>query len=323
MKRIAILILPLLLVIASISTLVIQSSAKSNIVLTGTVEMREIDIASEVPGRIDSLFVSEGAAVHKGDLIAQLDSKQIDAKVEEARGAMDAARAKLELARNGARKEVIEESRMAYLQAKHQYELAEKTFQRIQRVHQDSVISDQQYDQVEFQYKAAQEQLNAARANYEMALNGARKEEIAAAEALFHQAEGAYREARAYQNETRIISPLDGEVSKVIVHKGEIAAAGYPVVTVINPDDVWIVLQLRETQMAGIKINSILHGRIPAINNQRYSFRVTYISPMADFATWKATNEKGDFDVRTFEIHLRPCRPIPGIRAGMTVHVEL
>jgi len=323
MKKKLLLAFPLLIAAVALVVLAVQASSPNRSVVTGTVEMHEIDVASEVPGRVDSLFVDEGQTIRKGDVIARLDSKEIDAKVQQAMGAMEAATAKYDMAKSGARKEEKEQAKMLFLQAQHQFELAEKTYNRIQKVYQDSIVSEQERDQVEFQFHSAQEQLNAAKAKYDMALNGARKEEIAGAAALLRQAEGAYREARAFQDETKIVSPADGEVSKKIVHAGEIAAAGGPVVSITDLSDTWVVLQLREDQMKSVKMNKIVSAKIPALGDDNNDFIVSYISPMADFATWRATNEKGDFDVKTFEVHLKPVRTIPGLRAGMTVHAEL
>ncbi|HTY38562.1 MAG TPA: HlyD family efflux transporter periplasmic adaptor subunit, partial [Bacteroidota bacterium] len=241
----------------------------------------------------------------------------------QARGAMDAANAKLRMARNGARPEEKEAMEKLYLQAMHQFELAEKTWNRIQAMYKDSVISAQEHDQVEFQYRAAKEQLDAAKAKYQMVLNGARIEELQGAEGLARQAENAYNEALAYQQETRLRAPADGELFKRIVEKGEIVAAGYPVMSVLNPGDSWIVVQLREDLIPTIHKGSTLMVTIPALGGASHPFTVTYIAAMADFATWRATNQKGDFDLKTFEIRLRADHPVPGLRPGMTARVTL
>jgi HlyD family secretion protein len=314
---------PVVVVLIAVVVLVVRAALPDRKVLTGIIETTEIDIASKIPGRIDSLFVTEGMPVHRGEVLAVLSSKEIDAKVGQARGAMDAARAKLQMARNGARPEEREGVEKLYLQAKHQFELAEKTWGRIQSMYKDSVISAQEHDQVQFQYRSAKEQLDAAKAKYQMVQNGTRIEELHGAEALARQAENAYNEALAYQQETRIVSPADGEISKRIVERGEIVAGGYPVMTVLNPDDSWIVLQLREDLMTSIHKGSKLAVTIPALGTETHTFTISYVAAMADFATWRATNQKGDFDLKTFEIRLRPDQPVHGLRPGMTARVTL
>ena len=320
-KNKSILIIPVVLIVVAVIVLWWQTARPSPLILTGMVEVKEIDVASKIPGRIDTLYVQKGDSVHKGQVLARLESKEIEAKVAQARAVMEAARAKWDMAKRGARPEEKEAVEKLYLQAKHQFEFAQKTYERVQKVYRDSVISAQQLDEVTFKYNAAKEQMEAAKAKYEMVLKGARKEQIRAAEALFHQAEGAYREALAYLQETRLTSPVNGRVQDLVADQGEIVAAGYPIITLIRPRDVWVVLQLREDQLHGLKLGQTFEGAIPALGNKQVRFRVDYIAPMADFATWKATNQKGDFDLKTFEIHLRPIKPVGGLRAGMTVRI--
>ncbi len=321
-KNKIILSIPLIITLISVLILTIQAYSIDTVIMTGLVETTEIDIASKIPGRIENIYVREGEAVTKGQLIANLESKEIDAKVGQARGVMQAAAAKLEMARNGARPEEREAVEKMYMQAVHQYDLAEKTWKRVESVYKDSVISTQERDQVEFQYKAAREQMDAARAKYDMVKKGARQEEIAAAGGLFLQAQSAVQEALAYQEETRLISPISGEVSARITDPGEIIAAGYPVFSVTDTSDVWVVLQIREDMMSFIKKDLMVKGEIPALGMDSADFRVSHIATMADFATWRATNQKGDFDLKTFEIHLRPSEKITGLRAGMTVRLK-
>jgi HlyD family secretion protein len=247
----------------------------------------------------------------------------MDAKVEQARNAMEAARAKMTMAKNGLRPQERESIEKLYAQAKVQFELSEKTWKRIQKLYADSVISLQEHDQIEAQYNAAREQLDAAQARYEMAKEGTRVEDRQAAQSLFQQAESGYREACAYAQELTLFAPITGEVEKTVAHAGEIVAAGYPIVTIIDTSDMWVVLQIKETSMQNFTKGAKFNGTVPALGNRALPFIVSYISPLADFATWRPTNQRGEFDVRTFEIHLRPASPCPELRTGMTVNFSL
>jgi HlyD family secretion protein len=323
MRANRLLYIPILIVLIAVSFILVKAVTPEVRQVTGIVEVTELDLASKIPGRIDSLLVKEGDEVRTGQLLAVLESKEIDAKVEQARGVMEAARAKMDMARNGARKEEKLAVEKLFRQAQHQFDLAQKTWERTKSVYADSVISDQEYDQVEFKYKAAKEQMEAAEAKYQMVLNGAREEQIRAAEALFHQAKNAYLEALAYKQETRLIAPANGQIFTCAADAGEIVAAGYPIITIINPQDSWVVLQLREDQLNGINMGDELRGDIPALHQNNIAFKVSYLAAMGDFATWRATNQKGDFDLRYFEVHLRPVNPIEGLRPGMTVRITL
>ena len=290
--------------------------------MTGMAETNEIDVSAKVPGRIDRMQVDEGVAVRKGDTLAILESTELDARVGQARGALAAARARSELALTGLRPQEKEAAEQLYLQAKAQADLMEKTWDRVSQLAHDSVISTQERDQVEAQYLAAKESMSAAKARLDMAREGSRSEDKAAAAALSAQAAQALAEAEAWRNERVLLSPIGGEVAKRIACPGEIVGAGAPVLTLIDPDDIWVVLTVKETDMARFRLGSSFAGQVPALGDTSVSLTVTYIAPMGEFATWRPTSQKGGFDVKTFEIHLKPIAPVNGLRAGMSVRVK-
>ena len=303
--------------------LVRKNGQKNDEVISGTAETRHIDVASKIPGRIDSVFISEGDYVVKGQPLARLESKEIGAKVEQARGAMDAAHAKMTMSKNGARPQEQEGAMKLYLQTKAQYDLMEKTFTRVSKLLIDSVISSQEKDQVEAQYISARELMNAAKIKYELTLEGSRVEEKDAARSLFYQAQNVFNEVRIYAQEKDITSPVSGEVEKIVADPGEIISSGYPVITITDTSEIWIIIQVKENNLSHFKKGTEFKGNVPALDNALYLFYVNYISVMADFATWRPTNQKGEFDIRTFEVHLKPRVPIRGLRAGMSVNFLL
>jgi len=322
-KKILIAIIPIIIIIISVTVLISRANKKEDIYITGIVEATHVDVSSKLPGRIDSVMVKEGDQVLKGEIVASIISKEMDAKVEQARSVMDAAYQKLQMAINGARPEEKEMAERLYFQAEHQYDLAENTYRRIMNLYKDSLISTQEKDQIEFQYKAAKEQMESARAKYELVKKGARSEEILMADASHRQAENTFREVLAYKEELTIVSPLTGEISKRIIDPGEIVSAGYPVFTVTDLNDIWVVLQIREDLLSKFKKDAIFTALVPALGKTEFEFVVSYISPVGDFATWKPTNQKGEFDLKTFEVRLRPKSKIDGFRPGMTVNVKI
>ncbi len=322
-KHTIILAVPALIVIVAVIVLIVKAAAPDPIVITGMADATEIDVASKIPGRVDTVLVREGDIVRKGQLLAVLESKEIDAKVEQARGVMGAAQSRLAMALKGARPEEKEAVKKLFNQAQSQFELAQKTWTRIERVYRDSLVSAQERDQVEFQFKAARDQMDAAKAKLDMVMSGARPEEIDGAKSLFHQAENAYAEAMAYNGETRIVSRIDGEITKRIVDAGEMAAGGYPIFTILDPTDIWVVIQVREDQLGAIKKGMTLKAAVPALNNTVFDFVVTTMAAMGDYASWKPTKQKGEFDLKTFEVRLRPAVPVQGLRPGMSVNVTL
>jgi HlyD family secretion protein len=317
-----ILSIPIIIVLSAIIIWASGINTESKF-LVGVVEVDEVDVASKIPGRVEQIMVSEGEKVSKGQVLAKLESKELDAKVGQAQGVLDAVKNKLAMVNNGARPEEKKAVENLYLQAKHQFEYASKTWERFNNLLRDSVISNQEFDEIDFKYKAAENQMEAAKAKYDMVLKGAREEEKSAIKGQYDQAQSAYNEALAYYEELEIKSTINGEVSNSIVNNGEVIASGFPLFTVINPDAYYVVIQVREDNLGGLKMGEYLTGTMPALDNNSYKFKITYMSPMGDFATWKPTNQKGDFDLKTFKVHLKSDEPIENARPGMTVKIEL
>jgi HlyD family secretion protein len=314
---------PIIVVILGAIILIKNAFTTEDVIITGIVEGKTVDVASKLAGRVDRILIKEGDQIKKGDTLAVLESKEMSAKVEQTKALVEAAKQKLQLVRKGAREEEKRAALKLYDQARYQYEYVSKTWTRFQKLYSDNVISAQEKDGVEFQYKAAKEQMEAAKAKYDMAMNGARPEEISATEALYNQAVNGYNEAMAYYQELTIKAPLNGEIANSIVDEGEVISAGYPIFTILDPNDSYVVIQLREDQMKDVKKGNVYKGKVAALGNAEFEFEVTYMAPMADFATWKPTNQKGEFDLKMFEIHLRSKQPINGMRPGMTVNIKL
>ncbi|HOJ37545.1 MAG TPA: efflux RND transporter periplasmic adaptor subunit [Ignavibacteriales bacterium] len=321
-KKKIILVFPIIIFVIAIIFIIAKNLRTEEEIITGMVEITDVDVASKIPGRIDQILVKEGDYVKKGQLLAVIVSKELEAKLEQAKGVMEAAKAKSQMAHNGARKEEKEAALKLYEQAKAQFEFVQKTYERISKLHKEGLVSQQDKDQIEFQFKAAQDQMYAAKAKLDLVNSGARKEEIEAADALYYQAQNTYNEVLAYMNELKIYSPIDGEIYKKIIDEGEIVNSGYPILNIINPADIWVTIQVREDNLSIFKKGAKFKGYIPALKNE-YDFEVYYIAPMAEFATWKPTNQKGEFDLKTFEIKLRPVYKIEGLRPGMSVNIKL
>ncbi len=293
------------------------------VVLQGEVEAKQFNVASKVPGRIQEVAVKKGQKVKQGDFIFSINSPEIDAKLAEAHAARSAAQAQSLKAKNGAREEDIAAAYSVYVKAEAAALFAEKSFTRIQNLYDEGVVPAQQRDEVETKMKAARETANAAKAVWQKAEKGAREEDKSAAEALVQRADAAIEQVQAYLDETTIYSMADGEVSGVNVEKGELVSTGFPVVTLLDLDDIWVTLYIREDYLSHFKMGSVFKAQLPGLNNEVYEFKVNYISPAASFARWNATKTSGTFDLKSFEIEARPVKKIEGLRPGMTAVVNL
>ena len=235
---------------------------------------------------------------------------------------MDAARAMADKAEAGAREEQIRAARAQWQAANEQAEFAQVTADRIERLHADGVVPAQRRDEVTAKAAAARAQAAAARVAYEMARDATRPEERRAALAQLSQAEGGREEVQVALDEAEQRAPVGGQISTTVVEPGEVVGPGSPLVVISRSDDPWLTLNLREDLLAGVRMGSELRGQIPALGRQEATFRVDYMAPLADFATWRSARDLGGFDLRTFEVRARPVEPVEGLRPGMTVLIE-
>ena len=290
-------------------------------VIQGQVEVSEYRVSSKVPGRILELRVKEGDYVKAGDTLAVLDAPDVRAKMEQARSAENAAAA-LELkALNGARKEQIQGAFSVLQQAKAGFEIAEKSYNRIQRLYDEGVMSAQKRDEVYANYKAMEAQMKAAQSQYDMAVNGARMEDKMAAAAQVGRARGAVQEVNSYIHETIQTAQKEGEVCDVYPKVGELVGTGSPIMSIAVMDDLWGTFNIREDQLKGMKVGSEFTAYVPAFDKS-IKMRVYYLKDQGSYAVWKATKANGQYDLKTFEIKARPVEKLDGLRPGMSLIIK-
>ena len=287
-------------------------------VIQGEMEVEEYRVSSKVPGRILELRVKEGDFVKAGQTLAIIEAPEVNAKMNQARSAVDAASAMEQMAQNGARKEQIQAAFQLLEQAKAGLEIAEKSYNRMKVLFDEEVVSAQKFDEAEAMYKSAQAQVKAAESQYDMALNGARMEERRAASATVGQARGAVQEVEGYVRETVQVAQMDGEVTDVYPKVGELVGTGTPIMSIAVMDDQWATFNIREDQLKDIKVGAEIDVRIPALDKEM-KMKVTSMKDKGSFAVWKATTASGQYDQKTFEVKARPTTKIDGIRPGMSV----
>lgn len=288
------------------------------VTIQGEAEATEFRVSGKVPGRLDELYVREGSYVHKGDTLVLIDSPEVRAKLAQVNAAKDAAEAQSRKAANGARQEQIAGAYQVWQTALVQKEVLKKSLDRMQRLYDEKVISSQKFDEVRARYDAAAAQELAAKSQYDMAANGAREEDKAAALALVHQAEGALMEVEGYLDELYLTSPADGIISAIYPKTGELVGQGAPVMTVTDLSDMWFTFNVREDYLHGLKIGDILTVEIPALDGKTVRATVNYLAARDSYATWKATKEIGQFDAKTFEVRAIPDSAVDGLIPGMT-----
>ena len=290
-------------------------------VIQGQIDVEEYRVSSKVPSRVLRLLVKEGDYVHAGDTLAILDAPEVEAKALQVRGMEDAATAMSDMARAGARKEQIQGAFELWQQAKAGLDIAKKSYERVQRLFDEGVVSEQKRDEAYASYKAYEAQEKAAKSQYDMAQNGARREEKAAAQAQVNSAKGAVNEVNSYRKETVQVAQMDGEVSTIYPKVGELLGSGSPIMTISIMNDIWGTFNMREDQLNGLKLGDVLKAFVPAFNKE-IELKVYSIKDEGSYATWKATKSNGQYDMKTFEVKARPVKKFDGLRPGMSVIIK-
>lgn len=306
------------LVVAVVAVIGAMSIKQEPETIQGQVEVSEYRVSSKVPGRILEIRVKEGDYVNVGDTLAILDAPEVRAKMTQAQSAENAAAAMDEMANNGARQEQVRGAFAVLQQAKAGLEIAQKSYNRVQRLYDEGVMTAQKRDEAFANYKALEAQVKAAQSQYDMARNGARTEEKKAAAAQVNRAKGAVAEVNSYIQETMQIAQMAGEVSDVYPKVGELVGTGSPIMSVSLMNDIWGTFNVREDQLDGMKVGSIVTAFVPAFKKE-IRMKVYYIKDQGSYAVWKATKSNGQYDLKTFEVKARPMDKLEGLRPGMSL----
>lgn len=302
-KKIAILVFIIVVALLAYCGMYAYDQANT-LILQGEVDTKTVDLSSKVVGRVLKINVEKGDSVKKGDVLIELDTPEINAKAEQADAMLALAMAQQAKVNNGTREEQIG-------MAKANFDVAKKTYDRMNRLHKEGVIPTQKLDEVTAKYQAAKEQ-------YTMLVNGAQNEDKLSAAANVKRARGANAEVSSYLKENKIVAPIDGIVTEITVEEGELVGAGSPIVTIVDNSDCWVTFNLREDLLSKVKNGTELDVNIPAVGDKPVKVKVNYISVMGNFANWRATKAKGEFDMKTFEVRAIPIEPQNDLRAGMS-----
>lgn len=287
----------------------------------GMIQAKTVDISAKVTGRVKALPVVEGQDVKIGETLIELSIPEVEAKLKEVEALRTAADAMSNMVDEGARPQEVRAAEAQMLRAKAGETLARQTYNRVAALYKDGLISRQKYDEALANFRSSKELLQMATQQFEIAKTGARSQEKTAAQAKAQQVMGGVEQVQSLVNEKNVISPIAGEVSRLFVEEGEIAAAGIPMATIVDLTNQWATFNIREDHMKTVVKGAILKAKIPALGDKTYDFKVYFINPRADYATWRATRQSTGFDLRTFEVRARPVEPIMNLRPGMSVIV--
>lgn len=296
---------------------------KPSLTLQGEVEATEMRISGKLLGRIDSFLVREGDDVRRGDTLVIINSPIVQAQYRKSEALHQATKEENRKVDAGTRSQVVASAYQLWQAAKSQADLAEKTYERVGVLYRDSVVARQRYDEAEAAMLSTRATERSVYEQYRLALDGVRSEDREASRNMVEAAASTVDEVAALLVDAKLTAPADGQIANVYPKRGELVAPGAPIMSLVVLDDSYVVFNVREDLMPHFRIGKRFVARVPALARNDVPLEVYYISPLGSFATWKSTKQAGSYDMRTFEVRLRPATPVDGMRPGMTVLLEL
>lgn len=287
-------------------------------ILDGQADATSVRVSGKLPGRVMEFYVREGDTVQRGDTLVHIHSSLAEAKLEQASAMQSAAEAANRNVDAGTRSQVIQSAYQMWQQARAAVDITRKTYDRMQSLYTQGVVSEQKRDEAKAAYDAAVAAEAAARAQYDLAKEGPRSEDRQGAAALVDAARGGVAEVNALLEDQYLVAPCDGTVDVIYPHEGELIALGAPVMNILRTDDKWLTFNVREEYLADMALGDTLEVMIPALDKRRFKARIYYVRDLGTYAVWRATKATGDWDSRTFQVKARPVEPQADLRPGMT-----
>lgn len=290
----------------------------AEVMVQGQADATSVRVSGKLPGRVVEFYVAEGERVKRGDTLVHIHSSTVDAKLYQAQSMENAASAQNKKVDAGARIQVINSARDLLLQAKAAQDIAKKTYDRMENLYAKGVVSEQKRDEARAAYDAASAQAAAAKSQYDMAIEGAQKEDKAAALAMKNAARGSVMEVESILEDQYLTAPCDGEISEIYPNPGELVGSGTPIMNVLKDEDTWIVFNVREEMLNELSMGKTIKVMIPGLDKKTVDAKIFYIRDMGSYAVWSATKAAGEYDSKTFEVKARPIDQVENLRPGMS-----
>lgn len=260
-----------------------DNEAADGLQLSGTVEMRETDVAFRVMGRIDRLLVDEGDPVQVGQKLATLDDSNYQLALQQASAQVQAARAALAVLQAGSRSQEIKVAQAEVDKALAQQRFTSADVKRISRLVGSNLASEEALEKAQLSYEAALAGVESAQQHLALLKEGPRQQDIDRAAAQLAASEAAQRLAQQQLDDSRLLSPVDGMVSVRLAEAGEMRAAGAPVLRIAATARPWVRAYLPEHQLSRVKIGQPVEVRVDGLPDAVFDGRLSYISPKAEF----------------------------------------
>lgn len=318
--------IPIVVLSAALIYLLKEKSADTpKDAVIGMVDAEFVDVSASLPGRVLDIPVKEGDEVKEGQTVAQMKTSEIETIQSQVEDAVEIARNQLDKVNRGVEPEVLASAKNLQQIAQQQMDLMSKTYSRFQNLYSEGVVSGQERDVIYFKYKAAQKELETAKLNVQLLERGNNKEMKSSAQAILNQAQNAEKLTQEIKDNASLKAPVSGTISTIVSKKGEMVNAGYPMMTIQRDDSFFVKFNLRQNQMAKINKGSMVSMKIPGCIPETMKGRVSELAPALGYADWVPEKQNGEFELRTFQIKVKPenFKNIKGLRSGMTAQLIL
>jgi len=253
--------------------------------------MDELDVASQVGGRVARLEVNEGDSVRWGDTLAVLDRGEISADVEAQRALAERAIAQLQDLRSGPRPQEVQAARAELEAASAQAQLADSELKRVTRLYEGNVASARDLDRARADRDGALARRQAAEEHFRLLLAGSRRAQIAAAQKAAEAARAQLQASRSRVSELYLTAPISGVVLLKNFELGELAPAGMPVVTLGKPDSLWMRVYVAAPELPRVRLGAAVEVSVQGIG-RRFRGRVVEIATESEFTPRAALTEE-------------------------------
>lgn len=271
----------------------------------GKVKFETLSITSKIAGRIGKVYVEEGQDVKKGDTLAFIDIPEVTAKMMQADGAIKSAKGQFDMAAIGATRDQLNQINGQINSGKAQLEFAKETFQRMQAMYKDSLISQQQFDEVKMKMNMAKAQIDALEAKRSEVINGATKEQLEQAKGQLDRAMGAKDEVLSASNEKYIIAPADMAIETISLKEGELLTPGYALFNGYKKSSVYFRFTIPESKVYNFKVGKPL-TLINPYTKEEIKAKIVAIKQLAQYADITSTAPLYELSEAIYELKVVP-----------------
>jgi HlyD family secretion protein len=349
MKKTVFLPISIAVVLVSIGARTFWHRGNDTLTASGTLEARNISVGSKVGGRISKVLVAEGDKVQPGQVLVTFEDSELNARLLQAQGRYEQAKANYQKLVHGSRPEDIAEAkatgkaseseifaaRATVNRAESDLWNAQQNWERNKKLVADGVVSQQAADDAEMRYKsakadlknaqdaaaAAESKASATKAAEERTVRGSRAEDIAFAKADLLSAEGALKEQQTLWDEREVKSPSFATVEVLDIRPGDLLPANAAIAKLLEADQFFLVVYVPQDQIGRVQVGQQAEVYVDSFPKQAFHAKIEQIRQEAEFLP-RNVQTKEEREHQVVGVKLRVDNSENKLRAGISADVR-